>query len=312
MLMKTSIIAIVGPTATGKTSLSVALAKKLGGEIISADSMQIYKGMHIASAAPDTEEKQGIAHHLFEFLEREESYSVAEYVSDANKKIEEIKNRGNVPVLVGGTGLYISSLIDNVSFAEEECDSALREELSLEYDRIGSEEMIKRLSEFDPESAKRIHPNNKKRVIRAFEVYKLTGRTITEQNEQSKKEPSPYIPYIIGLKAEDREFLYERINRRVDIMLENGLLEEAKAAYDLRGSKTSVQAIGHKEFFPYFDGEISLEVAVETLKRETRRYAKRQLTWFGRDERTEWIDIDRTEDVLSDALKILERKGYFE
>lgn len=312
MNMKTPIIAIVGPTATGKTSLSIGLAKKLGGEIISADSMQIYKGMHIASAAPDEQEKENIPHHLFEFLERDKSYSVAEYVKDAHAKISEVVKRNKVPIFVGGTGLYISSLIDNVSFTEEQTDDLLRTELSLEYDRIGGEEMIKKLSEFDPVAAGNIHPNNKKRVIRAFEVYKLTGKTITEQNDNSKKEPSPYIPYIIGLKAEDREYLYDRINRRVDIMLEKGILEEAKEAFVNSGSATSVQAIGHKEFFPYFEVKTSLDEAVETLKRETRRYAKRQLTWFSRDERTNWIDIDKTDDVLSDALKILERNGYFE
>ena len=312
MDMKTPIIAIVGPTATGKTSLSIELAKKLGGAIISADSMQIYKGMHIASAAPDSDEKENVPHHLFEFLERNESYSVAEYVKDAHAEISEITKRKRIPIFVGGTGLYISSLIDNVSFTEEQTDDTLRAELSAEYDSVGGEEMIRKLALFDPVAAENIHPNNKKRVIRAFEVYKLTGKTITEQNENSKKEPSHYIPYIIGLKSEDREYLYDRINRRVDIMRKRGILEEAKTAFESRGSATSVQAIGHKEFFPYFEGEISLEEAVETLKRETRRYAKRQLTWFGRDERTNWIDIDKTEDVLSDALKILERNGYFE
>lgn len=310
--MKTPVIAIVGPTATGKTALSVDLAERLGGEIISCDSMQVYRDMHIASAAPDTEEKRGVPHHLFEFLERGDSYSVAEYVKDAHRKIAEVTARGNVPIFVGGTGLYISSLIDNVNFAEEKTDPDLRSALEQEYDRLGGERMIELLAEFDPEAAKNIHPNNKKRVIRAFEIYKQTGRTMTEQNENSKTEPSPYIPFMIGLKAYDREFLYDRINRRVDIMLENGLLKEAKAAFLNRGGDTAVQAIGHKEFFPFFEGEISLDEAVETVKRETRRYAKRQLTWFSRDERIEWINIDKTDDVLSETLKILERKGYFE
>ena len=311
-MKKIPLIAIVGPTATGKTSLSVELAKKIGGEIISADSMQIYKDMHIASAAPDESEKEDVPHHLFEFLKRDESYSVADYVTDAKKAISMVAERKNQPILVGGTGLYVSSLIDNVSFVAEQTDNTLREKLSLEYDTVGGEEMIRRLGEFDPVAANNIHPNNKKRVIRAFEVYTLTGQTITEQNENSKKEPSPYIPYIIGLKAEDREFLYERINRRAELMLQNGILEEARVAFETRGSATSVQAIGHKEFFPFFEGKESLDEALETLKRETRRYAKRQLTWFGRDSRVCWINIDKTDDVLSETLKILERNGYFE
>ena len=310
--MKTPVIAVVGPTATGKTSLSVELAKITGSEIISADSMQIYCGMHIASAAPDDEEKKGVPHHLFEFLQRDEAYSVAEYVRDAATVCEDIKKRGKTPLFVGGTGLYVSSFIDNISFAEDKTDPSLREEISDEYDAVGGEEMIRRLALFDETAALAIHPNNKKRVVRAFEIYRSTGRTMTEQNENSKTEPSPYIPYIIGLKAEDRQFIYDRIDRRVDIMLENGLLAEAESAFLEGSSETAVQAIGHKEFFPYFRGEISLDEAVETLKRETRRYAKRQLTWFGRDPRTEWINIDTAEDVLSEAVKILERKGYFD
>ncbi len=310
--MKTPIIAIVGPTATGKTALSVALAETLGGEIISCDSMQVYRDMHIASAAPDTEEKRDIPHHLFEFLGRNESYSVAEYVKDARCKISEVTSRGKIPIFVGGTGLYISSLIDNVNFTEEEPNLNLRSELEKEYVKLGGERMTELLAEFDPESAKKIHPNNKKRIIRAFEIYRMTGKTMTEQNENSKKEPSPYIPFMIGLKAEDRSYLYDRINQRVDIMLESGLLKEAEAAFLNRSGDTAVQAIGHKEFFPFFLGEISLDEAVETVKRETRRYAKRQLTWFFRDERIEWINIDKTKTVLSEALKILERKGYFE
>ncbi len=310
--MKIPIIVIAGPTASGKTALSVAVAKKYNGEIISADSMQIYRDMHIASAAPDEEEKQGIPHHLFEFLGRAKSYSVAEYVKDAAAVIKDVYKRGRIPVIVGGTGLYISSLVDNIRFTEEESDPELRRSLEKEYDTVGGEEMLRRLSVFDPESAAKLHPNNKKRVIRAFEVYMQTGVTVTEQNAASKRDESPFEPCIIGLKTEDRQFLYDRINRRVDIMLENGLLEEAKTAYNLRGSTTSVQAIGHKEFFAFFEGEITLPEAVETLKRETRRYAKRQLTWFSRDERVNWIDIDKTEDVLSEASKIIERKVCFE
>ncbi len=310
--MKIPVIVIIGPTAVGKTALSVALAKKLGGEIVSCDSMQIYRDMHIASAAPDEEEKEGIPHHLFEFLGREQKYSVAEYVKDAAAVIRDIHERGKIPVIVGGTGLYMTSLIDNIRFTDEETDPKLRARLEEEYELIGGQAMIKKLAEFDPDTAVKLHPNNKKRVIRAFEVFMQTGTTMTQQNKNSKAENSPYLPCIIGLRTEDRQFLYDRIDRRVDIMLENGLLEEANRAYENRGSETSVQAIGHKEFFAFFDGEISLLEAVETLKRETRRYAKRQLTWFSRDERTQWINIDKTEDVLSEALKITERKVRFE
>lgn len=306
------IVAVVGPTASGKTALSVALAKRLDGEIISADSMQIYKGMHIASAAPDEEEKQGVPHHLFEFLDRDSQYSVAEYIKDATEKTEEILQRGKTPIFVGGTGLYINSFIDNIAFTDEEGDPSLRETLSREYDLVGGEEMIKKLSDFDPESAERIHPNNKKRVLRAFEIYRLTGKTMTAQMKLSKIQPSPYTPYIIGLKAENRDYLYDRINLRVDMMMQNGLLCEARGAFERPSSSTAVQAIGHKEFFPYFRGECSVEESVETLKRETRRYAKRQLTWFGRDPRIEWLLIDKNEDLLPLAINILERKGYFD
>ncbi len=312
MEKKIPIIAVVGPTATGKTALSVALAERLSAEIISCDSMQIYKGMHIASAAPDEEEKGRIPHHLFEFLDSSQTYSVAEYVKDANKVIRDIVKRGKRPVLVGGTGLYVTSLIDNIMFTEGQTDVLLRQRLEAEYDTIGAEAMIERLKSFDAESARTIHPNNKKRVVRAFEIYEQTGKTMTEQLKNSRSQESPYIPYIIGLKSFDRSVIYDRINQRVDHMLERGLLEEAKRAFQKPGSETAVQAIGHKEFFGYFKGECSLEEAVELLKRETRRYAKRQLTWFGRDERTEWIDIDKTEDIVASAVTILERKGYFE
>lgn len=308
---KIPLIAVVGPTASGKTELSVALAKEISAEIISADSMQIYKSMHIASAAPSLEETKDIPHHLFEFLEYGKTFSVADYVKLANDKINELYQKGKKAMLVGGTGLYINSLIDNITFTDEEIDIELRQRLSDEYDSLGGEMMLQKLAEFDKESAERLHPNNKKRVLRAFEIYLSSGKTMSMQLEQSKQTPSPYEPFIIGVTYSDRETLYSRIEKRVDIMLENGLLEEAKKAFlsDLKG--TAVQAIGHKEFFPYFEGKISLEEAVEALKTETRRYAKRQLTWFRRDERIHWIYKDETDDILKDALNFLERNGYF-
>lgn len=291
---------IVGPTASGKTSLGIELAKKFGGEIVSADSMQIYKGIHIASAAPDTDEMCGIPHHLLEFLKPEESFSVADYVKAARQCIEDISKRGCRPIVVGGTGLYISSLADNIAFTEEKTDASLRESLEKRFDELGAERMLSELSEFDPKSADRLHPNNRRRIIRAFEVYKLTGKTITEQNELSKKGRTYIDPCIIEICFKDREKLYERINRRVDIMLENGLLSEAERAYGRKGGG-AFQAIGHKELFGYFDGELSLGEATEALKRQTRRYAKRQITWFAREERINRIYADDGRDILKAA-----------
>ncbi|MEE0927814.1 MAG: tRNA (adenosine(37)-N6)-dimethylallyltransferase MiaA [Acutalibacteraceae bacterium] len=308
---KLPVIVVVGPTASGKTELAVSLAKRVGGEVVSFDSMQIYRGMHIASAAPDAEEMQGIKHHLLEFLNPDQSFSVADFVKKAKEVCIDIANRGKAVIIAGGTGLYINSFIDNVTFSESEQDPTLRARLNDEYDRIGGEEMLKKLSEFDPESALRLHPNNKKRVIRAFEIYLTSGITMTKQLEESKNEESPYTPYMIGLTYSDRELLYKRIDLRVDKMLEAGLLAEAENMYKSGHGGTGLQAIGHKEFFPYFSGEITLLEATEELKRQTRRYAKRQLTWFRRDERISWIYRDKTEDTLACALQILERNGYF-
>ena len=308
---KLPIIAIVGPTASGKTELAVNLAKKLDAEIISFDSMQIYKDMHIASAAPDDAEKHGVVHHLLEFLEPNDNFSVAEFVKLAKETVSKVHSSGKRVIIAGGTGLYINSFLDNIEFREEKPDQALREKLNIEFEAIGGEEMLKKLKEFDPDSAKRLHPNNKKRIIRAFEIFISTGVTMTEQIKNSRCNESPYTPYIIGITYENREKLYERIDKRVDIMLRNGLLFEAEKMFNSGNSSTAVQAIGHKEFFPYFKGEITKEEAAENLKRETRRYAKRQLTWFRRDERVNWIYRDKEQDVLSSALQILERNGYF-
>ena len=308
---KLPIIAVVGPTASGKTRLSIELAKKLDAEIISFDSMQIYKGMHIASAAPDDAEKNGIPHHLLEFLDPSESFSVADFVKLAREKAEEINKRGKRVIITGGTGLYINSFLDNIEFSEEEPNPELRKRLNTEYEELGGEELLKKLREFDPSSAERLHPNNKKRIIRAFEIYLSTGVTMTQQLENSTKNESPYKSYIIGLTFSSRETLYDRIGQRVDIMLQRGLLSEAEKMFHSNNSSTAVQAIGHKEFFPYFRGEITLDEAIENLKRETRRYAKRQITWFRRDERVNWIYRDSEEDILSASVRILERNGYF-
>lgn len=300
-MKKIKAIFIVGPTASGKTDLSIYLALKFSGEIISADSMQVYKGIHIASAAPDADEMQGIPHYMLEFLEKDEQFSVADYVKSARKLIFEISERGKIPIIVGGTGLYISSLLDNTEYTEEETDLNLRQKLESEFDALGAEEMLRKLAVFDPESAARLHPNNRRRIIRAFEVYETTGKTLTEQNELSHKNESPIEPLVIGITYSDRELLYERINKRVDIMLQNGLLGEAATAFESENGKGGFQAIGHKELYGYFKGECSLEQATELLKQQTRRYAKRQLTWFKRDERINWIYPDKSDDAKEKA-----------
>ncbi len=299
------VLAIVGPTASGKTALSVALAKRLNGEIISADSMQIYKGMDIAVAAPTEAEKEGIAHHMMGFLDPEEPYSVAEYVKDAKTCILDVHARGKLPILVGGTGLYVDHLLSGTQFIESETDTALREKLQKEYDEIGGEAMLKKLALFDKETAERLHPNNQKRIIRAFEIYELTGETMTEALKKSQSAPSPFAPTYICIAFKDREKLYDRINRRVDLMLEQGLLEEARAFY-AHHSKTAAQAIGYKELKPYLDGACSLDEAVEKLKQATRRYAKRQITWFKRNENIHFLyyDVLSEDAFLEEALRI--------
>ena len=303
-MSKIKTVFIVGPTASGKTGLGISLAEKFSGEIVSADSMQIYKGIPIASAAPDAEEMRGIPHHMLEFLDPSISYSVADYVKAAREIIADIENRDKCPFVVGGTGLYISSLADNTEYTEEETDYELRRRLESRFDEVGAQEMLKELAEFDPDTALRLHPNNRRRIIRAFEVYKTTGKTITEQNELSHKGEEYIEPLLIGINYRDREKLYDRINLRVDIMLENGLLEEAKTALKQNGG--AVQAIGHKELADFLNGECSLSEATENLKRQTRRYAKRQLTWFNRDKRINWIYADETEDLLKEAARLTE------
>ena len=308
---KIPLIAIVGPTASGKTSLAVAVCKALGGEAVSCDSMQIYKGMDIATAKPTAEEMQGVPHHLIGFAEPDEVFSVAKYCETAKEKITDINSRGKRAVLVGGTGLYYSSLVDNIEFLPEETDFEYREMLRKRVETEGAQVLLDELAQFDPEAASRLHPNNLGRVIRALEIYHTTGKTITDQNEQSRNADSPFETVAICLDARDRQVLYDRINKRVDIMLETGLVEEAKAFYENPLGRTAKQAIGYKELNPYFAGEKTLDECIENLKMQTRRYAKRQLTWFRRDERMNFIYIDdyaSFDDMLKAALDIIERK----
>ena len=289
--MSIPLIVVAGPTASGKTSLAIALAKHYNGEVVSADSMQIYRGMDIGTAKPTVEEMDGIKHHLIDFLPPQEEYSVAEYVKDAADCIVDIISRGKTPIIAGGTGLYIRSLITGTQFEEIASDEALRQAL---YEQVASDEgrdaLYEELSKIDPESAARIHKNNTIRLVRAVEVYRLTGKTMTKLQEESRMTASPYHPVaFIGLDCKDRALLYDRINRRVDIMVESGLLEEARQVLSMEQKPTAYQAIGYKELESYFTGEQSLDEALERLKQSSRRYAKRQLTWFRREEGITWL-----------------------
>ncbi len=288
--MNNKVLVIAGPTATGKTALSVRLAKELNTEIISADSIQIYKKLNIGSAKPNEVEKQGVVHHLMDFLEPVGTYSVADYVKDAKEKIDDILTQNKVPIITGGTGLYISSLVDNVEFSDADADTSVRERLNKELEELGIEAMHKRLEEIDPESADAIHPNNTKRVIRALEIYETTGKTKKELEKVSKLRTSPYDFCLIGLNCE-RELLYERINKRVDIMIKRGLFQEVKDLLSSGVPKNaqSIQGIGYKEVVMALNGEITEDECIELIKKNSRNYAKRQLTWFRRSD-YKWFD----------------------
>ena len=286
------VVAVVGPTASGKSDLAVEICLRFNGEAVSADSMQIYKGLDISTAKPTEEEKKGVPHHMMDFLDNTESFSVAEYQKMAGECIRDIYSRGKLPVIVGGTGLYIDTLLNNIQLKEDSFDEALREKLLERVEKEGIENLLDELREIDPEYAEKMHPNNVKRIVRALEVWYSSGVTMTQQIADSHAE-SPYDVCFIGLDAEDRDFLYERINRRVSIMLENGLEAEAKDYLSQENTATSSQAIGCKELKPYFDGEITLAEAADNLRQATRRYAKRQLTWFRRNKEINWILIDK-------------------
>ncbi len=296
MSKKIPLLVVTGPTASGKTQLAIDLAKHFDGEIVGADSMQIYKYMNIGTAKPTYAEMQGIPHYLIDFLEPLESFSVAQYVTLAKQTIDHIRARSKLPVLAGGTGLYISSLLNNISFEDIESDAELREELKQMAEEKGAEYLHEQLKTCDPSLAEKLHPNNLGRIIRGIEVFKITGKTMTELQEKSRETPSNYDACVLGLCYRDREKLYSRINLRVDKMFEQGLLEEAKKLLDDGLIGTASQAIGYKELARYFAGEESLIEAKESIKQETRRYAKRQMTWLRRDTRVKWLYVDEYSD----------------
>lgn len=296
MEQKIPLVVIAGPTASGKTAAGVYLAKQLNGEVVSADSMQIYREMTIGTAKPVTEEMEGIPHHLIDFVDPSDSFSVAEYVQLAQQKIGEIHSRGKLPILVGGTGLYISSLVDNIQFSESESDIAYREQMIALAQQEGAQALWEKLSEVDPAAAQKIHPNNVGRVARALEVYHTTGIPISAHQERSRTKPSPYALCMMALSFRDRQKLYDRINLRVNLMVEQGLEQEARQLIQKGYGATSFQAIGYKEMGAYLAGEETLEEACEHIRQESRRYAKRQLTWFRRDERYRWFYAEDYED----------------
>lgn len=291
--MSNKIIVIVGPTAVGKTYVSIELAKKLDTEIISADSMQIYKGMDVGTAKIKTEEMQGIKHHMIDLIYPDENYSVSDFKREAEKNIDEMISRGKVPVIVGGSGLYVNSLIYDLDFSNAKSNEKLRDYYTYYHKEHGEDALYEKLKKIDPESAKKIHKNNVKRVIRALEVYDLTGRKFSETNTDIRKKSSKYDFILIGLRM-DRKILYERINQRVDKMINEGLVEEVKSLLDKGFEKNliSMQAIGYKEIIEFLEGNITFEEAVNILKQNTRHFAKRQFTWFLKDENVKWFDIE--------------------
>lgn len=309
--MKKPLIVIAGPTACGKTDLSINLAEKIGGEIISGDSMQVYKLMDIGTAKPTAEETRGIPHFLIDELYPDEEYNVMIFQKKAKEYMKEIYYRGHIPIIVGGTGFYINALVYDNDFTEEE-SSSIRDELYRIAETEGKEKLHDMLADIDVEYAKSIHPNNVKRVARAIEYYRLTGEKMSEHNKSAKEKESPYNTAFFVLNM-DRQKLYERIDMRVDIMMENGLENEVRKLIDMGYSPelVSMQGLGYKEFIPYFNGEISLEKAVDDIKKYTRHFAKRQLTWFRRQTEGIWIDMTDgdKEKALSQIINEIEKRN---
>ena len=300
------VICIVGPTASGKTGLAIELAKKIDAEVISADSMQIYKDLNVGTAKVTEEEAQGIPHHMINVCNVEDKFSVADFKSMCYDKIEEIQKRGKNVIIAGGTGLYVNAVVYNMNFTEEETDTALRQELEQIAKEKGNEYLHKMLRELDPKSAEEIHMNNVKRVIRAIEMAKNVGLK-SEHMEAEKtriaNEKAPY-EFVVFCIEHEREYLYSRINLRVDLMIKDGILDEAKKVYDMKlpSNNTCMQAIGYKEFFPYFEGTATLEECIETLKKETRHYAKRQMTWFNNKLDCIMLDGSKPKDELVNEI----------
>nr|WP_316615148.1 tRNA (adenosine(37)-N6)-dimethylallyltransferase MiaA [uncultured Ruminococcus sp.] len=310
-----NIVAVIGPTASGKTALSVELAKRFSGEIISADSMQIYKTMDIATAKPTEDEKQGIPHHLMDFLDPCEEFSVARFCELAKTAITDIAARDRLPIVTGGTGLYVDALLDGMRFEEAQTDPVLRATITAEVEERGVDKTLDYIRTFDPASAERLSiDRNPKRLIRCIEVYLSTGMTQTQLNEKQLGSGPAYHALKLGLTASDREFLYERVNRRVDVMMENGLLEEARRFYQHQSGDTASAAIGYKELLPYLNGELDLDICVANIKRATRRYAKRQMTWFKRDKSIRWFNIDELsfDDILKQAAEMIKKEFHYE
>lgn len=304
-LSKPRVVAVGGPTASGKTALSVALARAFDGEIINADSMQIYKNLDVGTAKPSAEERQGIPHYLLDFLSPETPYSVADFTAAADPLIRDITARGRLPLVVGGTGLYITSLLSGMAFAPEKTDPAIRARLQARADTEGGAALYAELQRVDPDYAAQVHPNNLPRVIRALELFEATGRRMSDQRREARPAEAPYHALCLCLTCRDRAVLYSRIDRRVDEMVENGVLDEARQVYDHRDAyRTAAQAIGYKEFFPYFEGTANLTECTERLKQATRNYAKRQLTWFRRQNDVVWLYLDE-EDVTERACTLV-------
>ena len=307
------IICVVGPTASGKTALSIALCRKFDGEVLSCDSMQLYRGMDIGTAKPTAEEMAGIPHHMIDCIDPCEDFSVSRYVEQADAILQDILRRGRTAVVAGGTGLYLDALIAGRSFAPLPA-TGKREELKRLAAERGIDAVLDILREADPESAARLHENDEKRIIRAAEVYLETGKTITEHNRETQLQPPKYRPVYLGLNFENRQDLYDRIDRRVDAMVEAGLFDEVArlAARGLRPDSTAMQAIGYKEPLAALRGEITREEAIEAVKRESRRYAKRQLSWLRRNPAIHWLTMSREPDfgaVCTAAYAIVEKEG---
>ena len=305
---KAKVVVICGPTASGKTALSVELAKQIDGEIVSADSMQIYKDMNIGTAKPTKEEMQGIEHHLIDYILPDERYSVADFKKDAKTAIRNIIKKGKTPIVVGGTGLYVDSLIYEIEYPEIEFDEEYRKQLEDEVQKEGLEKLYEKAVSIDKEAMKKISQNDKKRILRVLEIFHATGKTKTQQEKESRKEPEfDYCVYAINW---EREELYNRINKRVDIMIKNGLIEEVKQILNkYKKFPTAMQGLGYKEVVEYLEDKITKEEMIEKIKQETRRYAKRQLTWFRKNKQTVWLD--GTKDMQNNIDTIINDSKVF-